>query len=223
MQIVGIGASAGGIEAFRLFFGAMPADSGMGFVVVLHMSADHKSALADIIARWTTMPVAEAADGDQVTPDRVYVVPPGHVGTLRGGRLRLRPLALGVPREATAIDEFFDSLAADLGEDAIGIVLSGTGHDGALGLKAIRARGGLTLAQSTDGTAVQHSGMPQSAIATGAVDLIAPVQDMPGLIVGIHARHETPPRPSLAAANRHGAAEHLRGPARPCRPRLQRL
>ena len=190
MQIVAIGASAGGIEAFRLFFEAMPADSGMGFVVVLHMSADRKSMLPEIIARWTAMPVAEAADGDRVEPNQVYVIPPGHVGTLLQGRLHLRLLAPDVPREATPIDEFFDSLAADLGEDAIGIVLSGTGHDGALGLKAIRARGGLTLAQGTDGTAPQHSGMPQSAIATGAVDLIVPVQDMPRLVVGIKERHE---------------------------------
>lgn len=190
MQVVAIGASAGGIEAFRLFFEAMPPDSGMGFVVVLHMSADHKSALPEIIARWTAMPVVEAADGDRVGPNQIYVIPPGHVGTLQGGALRLRPLAPGVPREATPIDEFFDSLAADMGEDAIGIVLSGTGHDGALGLKAIRARGGLTLAQGMDGTAPQHSGMPRSAIATGAVDLIVPVQDMPGLMVGIKDRHE---------------------------------
>ena len=195
MRIVAIGASAGGIEAFRLFFGAMPADSGMGVVVVLHMSADRKSALAEIIARWTAMPVAEAADGDRVAPGHVYVIPPGHVGTLRQGRLRLRPLVPEAPREATPIDEFFDSLAADLGEDAVGVVLSGTGHDGALGLKAIRARGGLTLAQGTDGTAPQHSGMPHSAIATGAVDLIVPVQDMPGLIVGIEARHDAAPPP----------------------------
>lgn len=95
----------------------------------------------------------------------------------------MRHLAPDVPREATPIDQFFDSLATDLGQDAIGIVLSGTGHDGALGLKAIKARGGLTLAQGVDGTAPQHSGMPDSAIATGAVDLIAPVQDMPCLVM----------------------------------------
>ncbi len=80
MQIVAIGASAGGIEAFRLFFEAMPADSGIGFVVVLHLPADRKSMLPEIIARWTTMPVAEAADGSRVNPDHVYVIPPGHVG-----------------------------------------------------------------------------------------------------------------------------------------------
>ena len=190
MQVVAIGASAGGIEAFRLFFEAMPADSGIGFVVVLHMSAHRKSMLPEIIARWTQMPVAEAADGVQVKPDHIYVVPPAHIGTLRKGRLRLRVLAPDVPREATPIDEFFDSLAADLGENAIGIVLSGTGHDGAMGLKAIRSRGGLTLAQGRDGTAPWHSGMPESAIATGAVDLIVPVQEMPGFIMRVRSKPE---------------------------------
>ena len=183
MRIAAIGASAGGIEAFRLFFESMPADSGLGFVVVLHLSADRKSLLAEIIGRWTEMPVAEAGDNDLVEPNRVYVIPPGHIATLQQGRLQLRHLAPDVPREATPIDQFFDSMAADLGEDAIGIVLSGTGHDGALGLKAIKARGGLTLAQGTDGSAPQHSGMPNSAIATGAVDLIVPVQDMPRLVM----------------------------------------
>jgi len=183
MQIVAIGASAGGIEAFRLFFQSMPPDSGMGFVVVLHLSADRKSLLAEILARWTGMRVTEAADNDRVAPNQVYVIPPGAIATLQQGRLRLRHLAPDVPREAAPIDEFFDSIAADLGEDAIGIVLSGTGHDGALGLKAIKAQGGLTLAQGSDGTAPQHSGMPDSAIATGAVDLIVPVQDMPHLVI----------------------------------------
>ena len=98
MQVVAIGASAGGIEAFRLFFEAMPADSGMGFVVVLHMSADRKSVLPEIIARWTAMPVAEAADGDRVEPDQVYVIPPGHVGTMRQGRVA--PAAPGARRPA---------------------------------------------------------------------------------------------------------------------------
>ena len=183
MKVVGIGASAGGIEAFRLFFESMPADSGLGFVVVLHLSADRKSLLTEIISRWTEMPVSEAENNELVEPDRVYVIPPGYVATLQQGRLRLRHLASDVPREATPIDQFFDSLAADLGERAIGIVLSGTGHDGALGLKAIKARGGLTVAQGTDGSAPQHSGMPNSAIATGAVDLIVPAQDMPRLVM----------------------------------------
>ena len=192
MPIIGIGASAGGLEAFRLFFESMPPDSGMGFVVVLHLSADRKSMLAEIIARWTRMQVMEAADNAAVEPNRVYVIPSGYIATLLGGRIRLRHLAPDVPREAAPIDEFLDSLAADLGEDAIGIVLSGTGHDGALGLKAIKARGGLTLAQGSNGTAPQHSGMPNSAIATGAVDLIVSVEDMPRLVLAARGSSEAP-------------------------------
>ncbi|MDT7952612.1 MAG: chemotaxis protein CheB [Acetobacteraceae bacterium] len=190
MKVVAIGASAGGIEAFRLFFESLTADSGMAFVVVLHLSANHKSMLAGIIARWTKMPVSEAADQDVVEPNRVYVIPAGHVATIREGRLHLRPLAPDVPREATPIDEFFDSMASDLGEDAIGVVLSGTGHDGALGLKAIKTRGGITIAQGTDGTGPQHDGMPSSAIATGAVDLIVPVEDMPRVLLAAKAERE---------------------------------
>ena len=185
MQVVAIGASAGGIEAFRLFFENMPPDSGMGFVVVLHLPADRKSMLAEIIARWTAMTVAEAVDDVVVEPNRVYIIPPGTIATMRDGRVRLRQLTADAPREATPIDEFFDSLATDAGEDAIGVVLSGTGHDGALGLKAISARGGVTLAQGGNGTIPQHSGMPDSAIATGAVDLIVPVQDMPRRMIAL--------------------------------------
>ena len=183
MQIVGIGASAGGIEAFQLFFEHLPDDTGLGFVVVLHLSASRKSLLPEIIGRWTAMAVSEAVDGETVDPDRVYVIPPGHIATLAGGRLELRPASVEVARETNPIDQFFDSLAADLGADAVGIVLSGTGHDGALGLKAIKARGGLTLAQGSEGTAPQHAGMPNSAIATGAVDLIVQAQDMPRLVI----------------------------------------
>ena len=114
MQVVAIGASAGGIEAFRLFFEAMPADSGMGFVVVLHLSADRKSLLAEIIGRWTGMPVSEAADGDHVGRTRSMSSRLAMLRPCSKGRLHLRPLAPDVPREATPIDEFFDSLAADL-------------------------------------------------------------------------------------------------------------
>ncbi len=200
MQVVGIGASAGGIEAFRLFFENMPPDPGLGFVVALHQSAGRKSMLAEIMARWTAMPVSEAADGEPVEPNRVLVVPPGHVPTLRQGRMHLRPLQPDMPREPAPIDEFFDSLAQDLGEDAVGIVLSGTGHDGSLGLKSIKARGGLTLAQGSDGTAPEHEGMPHSAIATGAVDLIIPVQDMPRVLLAAR-----PNRASAIAATAPGS------------------
>ncbi len=205
MQVVGIGASAGGIEAFRSFFQGMPADSGMGFVVVLHLSADRKSMLTEIIARWTGMPVQEVSDNVVVEANNVYVVPPGFVATMQKGRLHLWHLAPDVPRESAPIDEFFDSLATDLGEEAIGIVLSGTGHDGALGLKAIKARGGLTLVQGVSGSTPQHSGMPSSAIATGAVDLIVPVQDMPTVLMGSRPMTEPAQRADMTPQQIEGA------------------
>jgi two-component system, chemotaxis family, CheB/CheR fusion protein len=166
----------------------MPPDSGLGFVVVLHLAAGRKSMLPEILARWTAMPVAEAHDGAPVVANHVLVIPAGAVAELRDGRLSLRKIAPGAPRRAASIDVFFDSLAASLAEDAIGVILSGTGHDGALGLKAIKARGGLTLAQSNEGSGggdsgPEYPGMPDSAVAAGAVDLHAPVGEMPGHIL----------------------------------------
>ncbi len=182
--IVGIGASAGGLDAFRGFFSNMPADSGMAFVVVLHLPAHRKSMLPDILQRWTEMPVRAVEDGDLLEANTIYVPPP-HVGLmLREGRLRLEQEPTNVPPDFRPIDGFFDTLAAGYRDRAVGIVLSGTGTDGALGLKAIRACGGLTIAQrfdKTDGEEVRHYGdMPAGAIATGAVDLVLPVQEMAG-------------------------------------------
>jgi chemotaxis response regulator CheB len=136
--LVAIGASAGGIEAFHQFFAAMPADSGLAFVVVLHLAAGRKSMLPEILARWTTMPVAEAQDGAPIAANLVLVIPAGTVAELRDGRLLLRETPPDVPR---------------------------------LGLKAIKARGGLTLAQGGDGSGPEYPDMPNSAVAAGAVDL----------------------------------------------------
>ncbi len=183
LKIVGIGASAGGVEAFRLFFEKMPANSGFAFVVILHLAPDRKSLLPEILARWTKMPVLAAADDLLVQADHVYVVPPGTAATLTQGRLRLRQLTTAERHQASTIDVFFDSLAADLKERAIGIILSGTGHDGALGMKAIREVGGVTIAQGSDGTVPLYAGMPDSAIATGAVDRVIPVEEIPELLV----------------------------------------
>jgi len=194
MKIVGIGASAGGIEAFKLFFRNMPADTGLGLVLVLHLSPNRKSLLPEIIARWTAMEVVEAEEGMPVLPNRVHIIPPGHLAMMSGGRLRLRS---HIQREIAPIDEFFDSLALDQGPNAIGIILSGAGHDGALGLKAIKAKGGLTMVQGTDLTEPTYHDMPDSAIATGAVDIIVPVQNMPErlsamlAIDAINTNHET--------------------------------
>ena len=156
-----------------------PPQSGLAFVVVLHLPANRKSLLPEILSRWTAMPVVEATDGCKVEVDTVYVPPPGAIVTFSDGRLHLHRPAQDEAPEPIPISVFFDSLAQALHEDAIGVVLSGTGSDGALGLKAIKTCGGLTLAQGTDGSAPLHGGMPDSAIATGAVDIIASVEDMP--------------------------------------------
>jgi two-component system CheB/CheR fusion protein len=200
LSVVGIGASAGGIEAFRRFFEKMPADSGLAFVVVLHLAADRKSMLPEILARWTAMPVIEASDGDAVAANTVLVVPPGTVASLDHDHLALRHLLPNEPRASAPINVFFDSLASTLNEDAIGIVLSGTGHDGALGLKAIKSRGGLTLAQGADGSSPEYSGMPDSAVAAGGVDLLVPVEQMPASILAARsARHAASEQPDAGA------------------------
>lgn len=183
LGVIGIGASAGGIEAFRQFFAKMPPDNGLAFVVVLHLAAGRKSMLPDILSRWTSMKVTEARDGDLFEPDHVLVVPPGTIARLDDGHLSIKPMIAEPPRNTAPIDAFFDSLATALSDNAIGIVLSGTGHDGALGLKAIKAHGGLTLAQGTDGSGPEYPGMPDSAVAAGAVDLHIPVEDMPSHIL----------------------------------------
>ena len=194
LSVVGIGASAGGIDAFRRFFEKMPPDSGLAFVVVLHLAADRRSMLPEILARWTAMPVAEARDGDAASANTVLVVPPGTVASLENNHLALRHIPPNEPRSSAPIDAFFDSLAGSLNEDAIGIVLSGTGHDGALGLKAIKSRGGLTLAQGADGSSPEYSGMPDSAVAAGGVDLLVPVEQMPASLLAVRAarRAESP-------------------------------
>ncbi len=204
--IVGIGASAGGIEAFRLFFENMRPDSGMAFVVVLHLPPDRKSILPELLGRWTSMPVAEATEGCVVQPNSVYVPPSGVGIILRDGRLHLHHPDIDAPREPSPISTFFNSLATEVKADAVGIVLSGTGSDGALGLKAIKAMGGLTLAQGADGTGPQHGGMPASAIATGAVDIVALVEDMPGHIMGVDAARRRPRNASLPSPDEVDAA-----------------
>ena len=190
--VVGIGASAGGIEAFRGFFENMPPDSGLAFVVVLHLPIDRKSILPEILRRWTAMPGIEATDDCLVQANCVYLPPAGVVVTFRDSRLHFRRLGANEPREFNPISMLFNSLASSLREDATGIVLSGTGNDGALGLKAIKEEGGLTLVQGTDGNGPQHDGMPSSAIATGAVDIIVAVEEMPGHLLALQDARQKP-------------------------------
>ena len=141
-HIVGMGASAGGLEAFEKFFTNMPADSGMAFVLVTHLDPGHTSMMTELVGRFTPMPVAEITDDMPVAANRVYVIPPNRHLAIEQGILKLSPLpdhrGLRLP-----IDIFFRSLAADQGERAVAIILSGSGSDGALGLQAIHSAGGL--------------------------------------------------------------------------------
>ncbi|HET7266697.1 MAG TPA: chemotaxis protein CheB [Oleiagrimonas sp.] len=175
--IVGIGASAGGLEAFRAFFTHMPDDSDLAFVLVQHLAPDHKSMLSELLGRCTDMPVVEASDGARPQAGHVYVIPPDATLTVADGLLKVHKPA--PPREhRRPINTFFTALAEDQGEDAVCIVLSGTGTDGAEGLQAIKNNGGFVLAQA----AFDHEakpGMPASAVATGLVDAVLPVEDMP--------------------------------------------
>lgn len=166
--IVGIGASAGGLEAATQLLKNLPADLGMGFVLVQHLDPTHESILADLLAKATTMPVNEAKDNTQVKPDHVYVIPHDKDMTIINGVLKLtarhKNNKLHMP-----IDQFFNSLAESQKKKAIGIVLSGTASDGTLGLKSIKNTGGITFAQ--DETA-KYQGMPKAAITSGYVDFI---------------------------------------------------
>ena len=144
--MVGLGGSAGGIQALTGFFEAMPADSGLVFVVVLHLSPEHESTLAELLARHTTMPVVQAEDGMTVAPNHVYVIPPRKYLASVDGHLRLSPLEPAPGRRMT-VDVFFRTLADTHGAHAAAIVLSGADGDGAIGIKRIKERGGLTVAQ----------------------------------------------------------------------------
>ncbi len=182
LPIVGIGASAGGIEALEAFFKAVPAENGLAFVVVTHLSPDRESMLAEILGRATRMPVIDAKDAERVEAEHVYVLPSSAILTIHEGRLRLRRTGAG-DRERAPIDIFFNSLAEDQAERAIGVVLSGSGHDGTLGLRAIKENGGLTIAQGSSVSRPRFAEMALSAVAAGFVDLELPVEDIPERII----------------------------------------
>ncbi len=189
LRIIGLGASAGGLEALTDFLAAVPSDRGLSLVVVQHLSPSKKTMLVELLQRVTTMPVHEAAEGMALAGNTVYVIPPDFELQVLKGQLRLRH-----PQQAHGlrlpIDVLFSSLAQDQGERAIGVVLSGMGSDGSLGLQDIKSQGGLTLAQLPD-TAL-FAAMPTSAIATGCVDIVAPPADMPARILQITAHRMVP-------------------------------
>lgn len=183
--IVALGASTGGMEALRQFFHAVPANTGLAFVIVQHLDPRHVSLTAELLAKHTAMPVLVASDGARVLPDHVYTAPSDQVLTLRRGRLRMAPR----PDQGTLwlpIDRFFESLADDAGPRAIGVVLSGAGSDGALGATAIAAAGGMVLVQEPGSAG--NDGMPRSAIATGSAHQVLPLGRMP-VVMATYARH----------------------------------
>src|ERR1700759_2918210 len=164
--IVAMGASAGGLNAYTELLSALPSDTGMAFVVVQHLAADHASFLTTLLARVTQMPVIEAQDGPRIEPNTIYVIPPNKSLTIQDGHFGLENRAPGLH---LSVDIFFVALAASHGPRAIGVILSGSGNDGVKGVQAIKAAGGITFAQ--DGSA-QHWSMPQSAVSTGCVDYV---------------------------------------------------
>ena len=186
--VVGIGASAGGLEAFEKFFTNTPPDTGMAFVLVQHLDPNHDSMLVDLIRRYTRMTVLQVTDALKMKADHVYIIPPNKDLALLHGELHL--LEPEAPRGfRLPIDFFFRSLAEDLGDRAICIVLSGTGSDGTLGLKAVKEVGGLAMAQKP--RTAKYDGMPTSAIATDMTDFVLSPEEMPAQLLSYiqHARH----------------------------------
>jgi two-component system, chemotaxis family, CheB/CheR fusion protein len=169
IAVVGIGASAGGLEAFKQLLARLPSDTGMAFVLVTHLDPKHESILPELVARATRMPVSEVKDGTPVAPDHVYVMPRNTSMAIEGGALRLRPREEGrAPRHP--IDAFLQTLAEDQSTRAVGVILSGTATDGTLGLEAVKAEGGITFAQEPK--SARYDSMPRSAVAAGCVDFV---------------------------------------------------
>jgi two-component system CheB/CheR fusion protein len=175
-SVVGIGASAGGLEAFKRFFKTMPPDSGMAFILIPHLDPKHDSLMVELVARQTAMNVVEASEGQLIEINHVYIIPPNKFLAIGAGRLHLS--APPEPRgRRTALDTFFGSLAEEERERSIGIVLSGTGSHGTPGIKEIKLAGGMAMVQKPD--SADYGQMPESAIATGLVDYVLAPEQMP--------------------------------------------
>jgi len=202
-RIVGMGGSAGGLEAFTQFFSHLPPDTGLAFVLVPHLEPTHPGMLPELLARHTKMKVVEAEDGIQIQPNCVYVIPPNADLAILHGRLQVlepaAPRGLRMP-----IDFFFRHLAADQKEQAVCTIFSGMGSDGTLGLKAVKENFGLAMVQ--DPASAKYDGMPRSAIGTGLVDYVASAEELPARLLQyvahtprlVAARDLAEPEPSAA-------------------------
>ncbi len=187
--VVAIGASAGGLEAYIELLAGLPADTGMAYVFIPHLAPEHKSHLVEILQRHTSMPVVEIAEDAECRPNYIYVLPPNTRATIHGGRLRLEPRPEG-DRIPKPIDYFFRSLAGDQKNRAIGVILSGSDGDGALGLRAIKGEGGIAIVQSPD--TARFPDMPRSGIAADHVDLVLPPAQMGKELVRLARQFGTP-------------------------------
>lgn len=189
--VVGIGTSAGGLETLALFLGQLTPDAGMAYVIVQHLDPHHKGMLPELLQRMTAMPVAQVRDRMKVKPNHIYVIPPNKDLSILHGALHLldREIKLGLQ---LPIDYFFRSLAADCKENAVGVILSGMGSDGMLGLRAIKECSGLTLVQEPD--SAKFKSMPQSAVDAGVADIVAIVEELPERITDYfkNKRHGMP-------------------------------
>ena len=173
-------ASAGGLDAFKKFFTAMPPDSGIAFVLIPHLDPKHESLMVELLARHTSMPVVEAAEGMDVEANHVYIIPPNKYMTILGRRAA--PDRAGRAERPADLDRPLSPLAGRRQlENAICIILSGTGSHGTLGLKAVKAAGGMAMVQ--DPKTAEYARMPQNAIATGLADYVLPVEEMPEALI----------------------------------------
>ena len=202
LLVVGVGASAGGLEAYERFLRRVPERSGIAFVFVQHLDPEHESTLAELLGRNTAMPVEFAKDGHGIEPDHVYVMPRDAALLVEGGRLRLVAVEARASRQP--INAFLTSLAEDQGGNAVGVVLSGTGSDGALGIATVKNHGGTTFAQLPSDA--RYESMPQAAIATGKVDHVLAVDQIPGALVELIAERRLHPGES-ARGETEGLAE----------------
>ena len=209
--VVGIGASAGGLDALRTFFSRMPEAPGFACVVVVHLSPEHESHLVELLQPYTRMPVCQVVQTTALEPNHVYVIPPN--ANLNSIDTHLRLSELEVRRvERAPIDHFLRTLAETHGETAVGVILSGAGSDGALGLRQVKEFGGLTIAQ--DPREAEYASMPQSAIMTGAVDLVVALRDMADEITAYCATRpkvSAPGEDDLVAENEASLLEKILG------------
>src|SRR4051794_24723772 len=208
LPLVGLGGSAGSIPALQKFFQHTPPDSGQAFVVVLHLAPEHASTLAEILQSSTTMPVTQVKARERVEPNHVYVIPPRKAIRAVDSHLELSDDPLSPSGRHVAVDLFLRTLADTYGPHAAAVILSGADGDGAIGIKRIKERGGLTVAQ--DPNEAEHASMPRSAIGTGMVDWVLPAAEIPARLkhyFALEKELQLPAEAEQVSAGSAGSAE----------------